>query len=335
MNPTILPGSGRYNAPGAPPTGGYPVAPHQPTGMYGAPGGGGGGVPPRDDKRKVAIAAGAGAAVVLIAALIFATATGILGAKKPTTPTSGVLTAPPAAPPQAPVLTAPPAQVPQAPVLTKPVAQSVPMPADVIDYLRWLKQFEAGRHQLEAKSLSEWMLVTQELVKVGLTGPSDWNLLGGDPEQPKENAKPAFDMQSLNAVIQDWNQAAAIFQNKTPPDPCATLAGYYNQGLTQSVSTMTSLLNGAAGALKSIQDSGGEKTSDASQMLTRLVTEYKTKSSSGQIDSAFTSSNQSLDALRAMYTDIPPDIDKGQFQIEASQGGGMNMPGLSVPGLGL
>jgi len=322
-NPTILPGAGAYNAPGSP----------QPTGSYGGYGSSPSG--DADGKRKVALAAGAGTAVVAIAGLIFLSASGLLGAKKPTTASGGVLTAPPAQPAQAPVLTAPPAQLPSAPVLEKPVAKNTPMPADVIDYLRWLKQYEAGRHQLEAKSASEMMLVLQEVIKVGMTGPSDWNLLGGDSEQPKENAKPSVDIQTINTTIQDWNQAAGIFQQRTPPDTCATLAGFYGQGLTQSVSTMTSLLNGALGAIQSIKDAGGEKTAQAIQTFTQLVAEKNSKASSGQIDQSFQQANASLDAVRAMYTDIPADVDRGQFQIVPSKGGGLGTLPVNIPGLGM
>jgi|GEM_PF-1009711 Type IV secretory pathway, VirJ component len=287
-------------------------------------------------KKKIAIAAGAGAALVAIAGLIFLSASGLLGAKKPETKSAGVLTAPPTETVQAPVLTAPAAQPPApAPVMQAPPPQGNPMPPEVIDYLRWLKRFEAGRLQLEAKGEAQMTLVLQELTKTMLTGPPSMGLLDPDPEEasrrPPEQQPKALDMTMVNQVIQDWNQANAIFQQKLPPDPCATLALNYLAGLQGGVQQMTQLVSITNNAIAAISGNGGRSTAEAQNTLNSLFTEKNTRGKSQSVDSSFAQSNAALDALRAQYTDIPPDIDRAQFTIKHG-GGGMNIP---IPGLGM
>jgi hypothetical protein len=83
-------------------------------------------------------------ALAIVGGLIFASANGLLGAKKPNAGGAAVLSAPPAQTVRL-RLTAPAPDVATAPVVNAPPAQTKPMPAEVIEYLRWLKKFEAGR----------------------------------------------------------------------------------------------------------------------------------------------------------------------------------------------
>ena len=287
-------------------------------------------------KKKIALAAGAGAALVAIAGLIFLSASGILGAKKPDTGSAGVLTAPPTQTAQAPVLTAPAPKVPApAPVLQAPPPKGNPMPAEVIDYLRWLKRFEAGRRQLEAQGEAQMTVVLQELTKTMLAGTPSMGLLDPDPEEasrrPAEQQPKAMDMAAVNKVIQDWNQANAIFQQRTPPNPCATLATSYLQGLQGGVQQMTQLVSMTNKAISAISGADGRSTPDAQQTLNSLFTEKNTRGASQSVDASFGQADAGLNQLRAQYTDIPPDIDRAQFDIKHG-GGGMSIP---IPGLGM
>ncbi len=285
--------------------------------------------------RQNAIVVGSVAALVLIAAFIFASASGLLGAKKPDGGGAAVLSAPPAHPDQAPLLGAPAPTTAVAPVITAPPAQNTPMPTDVVDYLRWLKQFEKGRVALESKSEAQMLLLVQELVKVGMVGTKDMGLLGGDPDtesKKTENAGSTIDTKAINGVIGDWNTAAGIFQQKNPPDVCATLASNYNGGLTSSVKGMTEILGAGVRAVNSISSAGGQKTNDASEVLSFLTDQKNNAGLSKSIEGFFSASDQSLDAVRARYTSMPADIDKPQFAIKSGQGGGINIP---IPGVGM
>ena len=290
--------------------------------------------PEAENKKRTAIAVGGGVTLIAVAGLIFAAASGVFSAKKPEASGAAVLSAPPAQTTQAPVLTAPAPQAPIAPVITAPAAQTNPMPEDVIAYLRWLKQFEAGRIALESKSEAQMMLVMQELVKVGMSGTAGMGLLDGDSEEASKKPtaqKSAIDTKAVNAVIGDWNTATGIFQAKTPPNPCATIAANYNGGMSGSVTAMTQILGAGVKAIDSINGAGGQKTGDASEVLTFLTDQKNNASLSKNIEGFFSTANQSLDALRSQYTDIPADIDKGQFAIKTGNAGGISIP---IPGMG-
>ncbi len=290
--------------------------------------------PEAENKKRMMIAGGGVGALLIVAGLIFASASGLLGAKKPNAGGAAVLSAPPAQTVQAPVLNAPAPVIENAPVVSAP-GKNAPMPADVVDYLRWLKKFEADRISLESKSEAQMLLVMQALIKDGMVGTKGMGLLDGDSEEASrdpKNAGPRIDTKETNAVIANWNTAAGIFQQKPPPNVCATLASNYNGGLTSSVKAMTEILGGGVRALESINAAGGEKTSDASEVLTFLTDQKNNATMSKNIEGFFAASNQSLDAVRSQYTEIPADIDKAQFSIKSGSAGGLNIP---IPGLGM
>ena len=286
------------------------------------------------NKKRTAIALGGGAVVLVAGSLLWAFISGVFGAPKPTTSGAAVLTAPPAQTAQAPVLSAPAPSIATAPIITAAPAQGNPMPEDVIAYLRWLKQFEAGRIALESKSEAQMMLVMQELIKVGMAGTAGMGLLDGDSEEAskKPAARSTVDTKAVNAVIGDWNNATGIFQAKSPPNPCATLASNYNAGMTGSVTAMSQILGAGVRAIDSINGAGGQKTGDASEVLTFLTDQKNNAGLSKGIEQSFAASNQSLDALRSQYTAIPADIDKAQFGIKSGTAGGINIP---IPGMGM
>ena len=294
--------------------------------------------PERENRRRLAIALGSGAGLIAVAGLLFA-AVNVLGAKKPETGNAGVLSAPPTQTVQAPLLSAPAPVVAVAPVLDAPqtvVAKGTPMPEGIIEYLRWLKAYEKDRLALQAKSEGQMMLVMTQLVKTGMAGTPEMGLLNGDSEDTKGNTsaapQPAIDEKAINGVIGDWNQAASIFQQKTPPNPCATLATNYGSGINSSVTAMTQILGAGVRAVNSIAKAGGEKTGDASEVLSFLKDEHNNKGLSQGIEASFGAANDALDALRARYTDIPADIDKAQFTIKS---GGSSGPSIPIPGLGM
>ena len=291
--------------------------------------------PDAENKKRMMLVGGGVAALVVFAMLVFAMSSGLLGAKKPSTAGAAVLSAPPAQTVTAPVLAAPAPTVQTAPVVTAPPAKTNPMPADVIDYLRWLKKFEAGRVALESKSEAQMLLLVQELVKTGMVGPKGMGLLDGDSEDAShaaKNAGPTIDTKAINAVIADWNTASSIFQQKTPPDVCANLASNYNGGLTSSVTGMTQILGSGVKAIDSINKAGGEKTSDSTDVMSFLTDQKNNATISKNIEGFFSASDQALDAVRAQYTSIPADIDKPQFTIKSGPAGGVNIP---IPGMGM
>lgn len=289
------------------------------------PGGAGPAVP-----NRTPLYIGGALAALAIIALLVAKAAGVFSGAKAEPTASGVLTAPPTRVAAAPILTPPSVAAPTpAPVLQAPQTKGNPMPADVIDYLRWLKQFDSGRQQLESKGQAQLTLLLQDFMKEYMTGQS-LGLLNGDaadtsPQQPK-----GLDITPINQVIQDWNTAAGIFSQKTPPNPCATLATDYRGALTTAVQQMTQITGMFVQADQSIKNAGGEKTTNAQQTLTTLFQEKNSQQMSQSVEGSYSSANQALDAVRDQYTDIPPDIDKSHFTIKVENGGSVQLPGLPM-----
>ena len=273
--------------------------------------------------RVIAVAAGI---VLLLAVAGFALKlSGVLGAKKTDTPVAAVLNAPITQAVPAPVLAAPQVQVPNAPVIQPPVATAAPMPPDVIAYLRWLKAFEAARHDLEDRGEGQVKVVLVETMKNGMTGGANSGLLDGDASDvpaggPAGAPKSAFDFHAIDQMVQQWNQVTGLFQQHTPPNPCAGLALSYSGALTESVREMSQLMGTLRSTLAKIAGNNGQGTPDIMQTVSDLQAQHNSKSESQSIDGLFTSANSALDNIRAQYTNIPDDISAGQFSIK-EQGG--------------
>lgn len=282
-------------------------------------------------KGKVYAAAAAGGVVVLIAAIVFAKMSGLLGAHQTEVPRTAVLNAPAAQAVPAPVMNAPKVEAPKpsAPVLQPPVAQGNPMPEDVIEYLRWLKRFEAARQQLKARSESQMVLLMGNMIKAPLEE------LMKEPDQQKNTISPISkeDFQTLSKVSQEWNQAAQIFQAKSPPNACAPLAGSYNNMLTTIIQQEMALQQTLESSLSTITQHNGNATPDVQTTLQKLYGERNSGGMSHTADAQFTSASGALDALRARYTSMPPDIDGAHFTIvDESHVSVPNAP--MMPGMG-
>jgi hypothetical protein len=274
---------------------------------------------------------GGGLVALALIAFFIARAAGLFSGAKTEAPATGVLSAPQTQVVAAPVLNAPPVAAPSAaPVLRAPEAppaRTNPMPQDVIDYLRWLKQFDIGRQQLSSKGEAQMMLMLQNFTTEYMTGKS-LGLLDGDSGDGRNmQEQKGLDISPINNVIQDWNKATTLFMQKQPPAPCTTLASNYKNSLATAVSEMTKVTTALLTATQSIKNAGGEKTADASQTLQQLMQEKNGRHGSQTMDGSLRSANDALDAVRNQYTDIPSDINAQNFSIRA-EGGALKLPGL-------
>ena len=117
----------------------------------------------------------------------------------------------------------------------------------------------------------------------------------------------------LLEVTSQLNQMAGRFNGVRPPDPCAPLAGQYQQSMNVHLQQIAKL----ATLLEKIM----ENPADAATMLPELTAEQGSKSMSGQADGAVKGADQQLNALRERYIDIPSDINRGTFQIDTLDSG--------------
>jgi hypothetical protein len=285
---------------------------------------------PESGKNKTAMAVGFGVVAVAIAAFLLFKASGLLAANKTEAPKNAVLNAPVTQTVQAPVMNAPPVKAPPAPVIQPPPNAENPMPEDVIAYLRWLKQFEGARRSLESKGAAVMTSSLQDLIKEYTTGASMGLLDGDSGVSGTTEHKPQNYAATIGAVIQEWNQASGVFQQKIPPDPCAALATSYGGALRAGVDQMSQLQGILTSAQQSMQNAGGNSTPDAQGALTQLFEQKNSRGMSKSVDQQYGDSNAALDAVRGRYTSMPDDISRQNFSIQ-TDGGSLMMP----PGLGL
>jgi hypothetical protein len=276
------------------------------------------------NRNMVPYAVAAGLAVIAIAGFLFLKTAGLLSAKKTEAPTSGVLAAPPTQTAPAPIMTAPGTELPKAPVMKAPATVGNPMPEDVIAYLRWLKQFERARKDLESRSASQAMTDMQSLM-LDLTTGRSMGLLDADStgESPPEYKTPNY-AANMSKIIAEWNQAAAEFsrgnQQLGPPNPCVPLATSYQQALASGIQQMGQIQQMMTSALQSIKAASGQHTPDSTRAQSELFNQKNQRGMSRNVDTAFNDADAALDSLRDQYTNVPADIDKQHFNIETDSG---------------
>lgn len=257
---------------------------------------------PNNNRRNVGLAALIGAIVAALALFFILKASGVLGSKETAMGSSPVLNAPETRPIAAPVLTAPEVKAPkpEAPILAPPTSKDNPMPEDVVEYLRWLKRFEAARRSMEYKYVAAYsqlpLMITQHMMnefdedKAGQTNPQSNKIVT-----------------ELSAGVEKMNEATGKFQGYPPPNPCAPLATAYLSSLNTKTRQMSQMQAVTASIFESIT-SNGNSNSNAQQMLPQLMQEMQSKTMSGEADAADSAASQALNALRGQYTSMPADV---------------------------
>jgi hypothetical protein len=133
------------------------------------------------------------------------------------------------------------------PLVQKPDTppENAPVPADVLDYLAWLKQIERQKRDLINAHASRL-----ETIVATLPGDIIKNLLQditNDSPGGQDAAHPRVTMEEVEKMIAqvttDWNSIAVTFNQRTPPNSCRELhARYYdhlNTAGQQFVEVMT------------------------------------------------------------------------------------------------
>lgn len=249
-----------------------------------------------------------GAAVLGIAGFLFARSFGLLGAPRASGPATGVLTPPQANPASAPILATPQTDVPKAPVLQTPASEAVPMPEDVIAYLRWLKAYDRSLHELSSSLEAVGISVIPDIY-TGLMGQ-----ITGDEDAPAP-PKGTGVTERLNGITQQLNAKTGEFQQQPPPEACAPLAMRYGEALGTAVRQCAALVGTFEKIAQTFSGEVGDGAQDRQSMLPDLMKELKNGAMSRDADAQVRAANDALDALRDRYTQIPSDIDRGSFQL--------------------
>ncbi|MFM7186703.1 MAG: hypothetical protein ACKO14_02675 [Armatimonadota bacterium] len=272
------------------------------------------------DSKKWIIVGVAAIGLLGLGAFLAKTA-GLLGSQPTATKSTAILAPPQTQTAAAPILQAPTTEAPQSPVLTPPGQTGIPMPEDVIAYLRWLKQYHADLRQVSSSLEGVAMQIIPTMTVNG------YNQLFNEDENRINVPGQDQTRGRLLEVTSQLNQMAARFNGVRPPDPCAPLAGQYQQSMNLHLQQIAKL----ATLLEKIM----ENPADAASLLPELTGEMGSKSMSGQADSAVKGADQQLNTLRERYIDIPSDINRGTFQIDTLDSGLNAGKLLGGKGLGL
>ena len=257
-------------------------------------------------QKKIALATAAGIAIIALGLMIFLRArAGVLNAARPDMGSSvGVLNAPPTQNSSAPLLNAPTPETPKAPILNVPKVAGKPMPDDVIAYLRWLKQFEAGRRQMRNRHEAALQTIASTL---GLDYVKKM-LAESNPDSDPQAQKPGKDVsREVGGILAEWNDASGKFQHMPPPNPCAALATQYQGALGATIAQMSSLTQ-LLTKVQATPQNDDSQSADLKNKLTELNRQNVSKEQSHTVDGSYTGANDALNAVRAQFSSMPEDI---------------------------
>lgn len=146
-------------------------------------------------------------------------------------------------------------------VVQDPV-DTAPPPADIIDYLAFLKKLEAAKQVLIRKQTGDALsLMAQAKGLSGSVDENDYNSTLGNISK------------NVNYSAEDWNQLSITLQQRTPPDSCRELHNrYYEhlgkiQALMVAVNdAMSKIQSDPSNALQALTQMQGKAGADADAM---------------------------------------------------------------------
>ena len=199
-----------------------------------------------------------------------------------------------------------PAETKPVEVVQKPVEAPQGPPAEIVNYLAFLKGIEERRKTLESDEIAHAMALQAVL-------PADqakqFMNFGDDSNAsaPASNPAPVNEtLQSTKDFDTKWNQIAKDFQSKSPPQSCQAIHDNYTDFLGKSQTAILNVFNVLEGAKTNPQ----KALEDAQRM----------KGSSKPIDDSMHRSDAAVKQVCDQYN-IPKDFD-------ISESGGGNMFGF-------
>jgi hypothetical protein len=170
---------------------------------------------------------------------------------------SGALVQAPGAANSSPLVQAP-ADTPSNQVVQQP-GETAPYPADIDDYLKFLKQIEASKQQLIRKELGDALTLLPQAKALGATiDENQYNETFGNINK------------NMNYNADEWNQLTATFNQRTPPESCRDLHNkYYDQlGKIQGAivainDALSKVQNDPSGALHALSEMQGKASAEA------------------------------------------------------------------------
>ncbi|MGC8668943.1 MAG: zinc ribbon domain-containing protein [Chthonomonadales bacterium] len=124
------------------------------------------------------------------------------------------------------------------PVTGQTATAPPPPPADVVDYLKFLKDVEKRRLLLERQQIAELLKQSANLTYPGAT--ADWTT--NEPERQAQRTYSEFQA-SLAQWSGQWQALSRYFLSKQPPQSCTTLRDKYYDLLGKTAGSLASVGN--------------------------------------------------------------------------------------------
>ena len=233
-------------------------------------------VVPAPEKNNTPLIATITVLSILVLGLLAFVVKGMLAQKPAEEPPTGLVQAPKKQAPSG--LVEKPAESKPVEVVQKPAEGTPPPPAEIVNYLAFVKQIEAEKQTLLRKQDGEVLALLPQVQ--GLSASTD----GG-------NFKNAFDSMSktMNGIVNDFNALSGKFQRMAPPQSCLALHDRYYDHLGKvqaeilAVSNALGKIGGdSSGALKDLTEIQGKASSDidtsirdADNALSDICDKYK------------------------------------------------------------
>ena len=130
------------------------------------------------------------------------------------------------------------------PVTGQTATSPPPPPADVVDYLKFLKDVEKRRLLLERQQIAELLKQSANLTYPGAT--ADWTT--NEPERQVNRIYSDF-QNSLAQWANQWQELSRYFLSKQPPQSCITLRDKYYDLLGKTAGSIASVGNSFSKAM--------------------------------------------------------------------------------------
>jgi hypothetical protein len=186
-----------------------------------------------------------------------------------------------------------------------PDSRRTPMSPDVVEYLRWAKQFDRMRLQLQRDG--EERLGQLQAQTIGLPKQQQRPI---SSFHPAHNG-PGHATLAIAQIISRWNGMAVQFEMRRPPEECLVFAKAYRDGLKGRLPEMSRSFQ----IITSTQHASEMGYEVSPEMVEQTRQDQRTGAQSRAVRDAFRRADSALGRSRARFAKVPSDVNQDIFRI--------------------
>jgi hypothetical protein len=191
-----------------------------------------------------------------------------------------------------------------------PDSRRTPMPRDVVEYLRWAKQFDRMRLQLQRDGEER----LRQLQAQTIGRPRQQNAQQRQPSGSNiypAHSGPDHATLAIAQMISRWNGMAVLFEMRRPPKECVGFALAYRDGLKGRLPEMSRSLQ----IITSAQHASEMGYEVSPEMVEQTRQDQRTGAQSRAVRDAFRRADTALGRARTRFTEVPSEVDQDIFRI--------------------